>query len=161
MADGVTMNLTGMDNLQKTLRTLEKKVERKIVRTAVRSGAKIIQAEAKAVAPYKTGILRRSISVRARKKRKKAEFSMNVLFDTRKYPQLVSFSVGSSSNLKTRKLTGKRYFYPAALEFGTTTRPNIKTKGWFRKAWDRRKQASLAVVLQSMKNGVEREAGKK
>ncbi len=161
MADGVTMKIEGLGKIDAALRELEKKMERKIVRQAVRAGAKIAQAEIKTSAPEKSGVLKRSVTVRARKKRRRGEFSMNVLLDTRKYPQLVSYSTGSRSSLKTHKLTGKRYFYPAALEYGTTKNPNIKTKGWMRKAWDRKKRTALAMVLRKMRSGIEREAQKR
>lgn len=63
------VKIKGFAELDKALRELPDKIERNIVRSALRAGAKVIEAEAKAQAPVKDGDLRDSIrsSVRLRR----------------------------------------------------------------------------------------------
>ena len=65
------VSLRGFAEFEKKLRALPGKVARKVVRQALREGAKIIQAEAKARVPVDSGKLKKSIKVRAAKSRKK------------------------------------------------------------------------------------------
>ncbi len=157
MADGVTIQLSGINDIIRALRKLSDKVEKKIARKAVRAGTKLIAAEIKTRAPQDTGILKRSVSVRAARRRRRGVISMNAIFNMRKYPQLVSFSAGSRTNLSSRKFEGKRYFYPAALEYGTS---KMKARPFVRPAWDSKKNQALAVVLGGIREGIEREASK-
>lgn len=58
-----TLNIRGLSELQAMLRTLPAKVERNILRAALRQGANVIKDEAKANVPQATGVLRRGIKV--------------------------------------------------------------------------------------------------
>lgn len=73
-----SLQLQGFDEFQRRLRLLPKKVAGKAVRQALREGAKIIQAEAKARVPVRTGTLKKSIKVRAAKGRKRGEAAIAV-----------------------------------------------------------------------------------
>ena len=85
-------------------------MQRKIANASLRQGAKITQKAVKKEAPVKRGVLKRAVTVRVKKGRKKGIFGFNVLFNIKKFPQLVYYTKGSAS--------GKRYFIPAAVEFG-------------------------------------------
>lgn len=75
MAD--TRHVKGLAELQKLLDTLPVKVEKNIMRGALRAGAKVILEEAKSNVPIKTGDLRRSlrVSTRAQRQRVSAKVS--------------------------------------------------------------------------------------
>lgn len=74
-ADGITVKLEGIDELERVLRELPKKIRTQALRKALREGAKAIQAEARRNAPVlqvavpyrKPGTLRRNIVIRASK----------------------------------------------------------------------------------------------
>jgi HK97 gp10 family phage protein len=64
MADSV--HIKGLDALNKFLQELPVKVEKNIMRSALRAGAKVIQAQAIANVPVKSGELRDSIKIGTR-----------------------------------------------------------------------------------------------
>jgi len=107
----ISITIQGGDLLMRKLEALPGRVAKKILGQALRDGAKIVQAEAKARAPVRTGLMRKSITVRAQKKKKRGEIGMNVMLDTKRHPGLISESAG-----------GKRYFYPAVVEYGAEGR---------------------------------------
>ena len=73
------LNITGLDELLKALQSLPKEVARQAIRKPLREGAKIVLAEAKRNVPKgKTGNLKRSLKVRAGK-RKKGTISIRVV----------------------------------------------------------------------------------
>ncbi len=147
MADGVTIQLTGIDDILRKLNTLDDRVAKKVVRKEVRGGTKVIADEAKARSLVDEGTMKRSISVRARKKRRRGEISMNLIFNVRKFPKLTR---GSTKQ--------RRYFYPAAIEYGTN---KMKAKPFVRPAWDSKKRPVLARILNGIRAGIEREAHKR
>ena len=157
MADGASIQLSGMDDILRAFKRLGEKEGKKIVRKATRNGTKIIAKEIKARAPEDTGTLKRSITVRARRKRRKNEISFSTFFNTAKFPQLLNFSLGSKSDIGTRKFSGQRYFYPAALEYGTN---RMNARPFVRPAWDSKKRVALDTVLTQIRSGIEREAKK-
>lgn len=72
------MTITGLEELDAAMRELPKKIARQGIRKPLRAGAKVVLAEAKRNAPRGvTGNLRRSLKVRAGK-RKKGIISMRV-----------------------------------------------------------------------------------
>lgn len=62
------IHIRGLSDLQKMLDSIPAKIEANIMRGALRAGAKVIEAEAKANVPVKSGVLRDSIRVSARLK---------------------------------------------------------------------------------------------
>jgi len=64
------VSLSGAKEVRLALAKLETKAARKLASKALRAGAKIVQAHAKATAPAQTGALKRAIKVRAGKNRK-------------------------------------------------------------------------------------------
>jgi HK97 gp10 family phage protein len=67
----VSQYLTGDDVLLRKLQSLSKKDSKAAVRKGTRAGAKIVQAKAQELAPYRTGKLKRGIKVRAMPRSKK------------------------------------------------------------------------------------------
>jgi len=64
------MEVKGLREVQEKLKELQKKTSNKLTKKALRAGAKIVQAEAKADAPSISGTIKKSIKVRAGKRRK-------------------------------------------------------------------------------------------
>ena len=90
--------------------------------------------------------MRRSITVRAARKRRRGVIDIRVLFDTRRFPQLI----------KTTK-TGRAYFYPAVVEYGSARR-NVPPRPFMRPAWEARKHLVYALVKRLIRLGIEEEA---
>jgi HK97 gp10 family phage protein len=62
--------LRGIEDLLKRLDKLDRKVRRQVVVKALRAGAKTIAADVRARAPVDTGLLKKSVKVRAGKRKK-------------------------------------------------------------------------------------------
>jgi HK97 gp10 family phage protein len=60
---GGTFTLSGADELSRVFKQLPKKLGENAVLNAVRSGARVIRDEARRLAPFRTGALRRDIKV--------------------------------------------------------------------------------------------------
>ena len=105
----VGVEVTGLEGLLFSLQALPRKVQGKILRTAMRNGTKTVAAKTRELAPVDTGLLKRSFAVRALK-RKKGRVGYRITIKN------------VDKIIKTGE-HGQRYFYPAAIEYGTHTRP--------------------------------------
>lgn len=65
----VQTRVIGADQVDQVLRQVEPKLQRNILRSAVRKGAAIVRQEARQRAPFQTGLLRRSIRTISRRGR--------------------------------------------------------------------------------------------
>ena len=80
-----SIRLVGANELQKVLADLPKRLANKILRSALRKAARVIEAEAERRAPKDTGELTRSIVTRMAKRRKRGSMAMVVFPDPRKF----------------------------------------------------------------------------
>jgi len=165
-----SMELIGGRELSKKLMQLEPKIGRKVIRQSLRVGAKIVAARTKAAAPVgpgrdrlrtkkgvtkyerNPGYLRKAITVRSLTKNKRGTFAVMSTFDTRRFPDLVSVS------------EGKRYFYPAAVEYGHRASgifkfgPDVPPHPFIKPAFNAAKGQAAQAVLSSMAKGIIRVA---
>lgn len=140
-----TIRLEGAKEIEAKLHRLPPVVERKLARQSLRAGAKIVQAQAKADAPRKTGFLASQIKVRAAQRRRGR---IGVVVQTAK-----GFFKGDS-------------FYGAFQEMGFRIGPRrlgdarrfVDGKHFMQRAFDSTKQRAADTVLESLKLGIEREA---
>lgn len=133
--------VTGDKALIRKLRGLPRAAENKVIRQSIRKGAKHMQISLKSDAPVKAGQMRRLLSVRAIK-RKKGRIGSQVTFR-------------NSELLTSTSKEGRRYFYPAAVEYGHDGAEGLH---WMREEFDQQELATQHIVLKDMKAGVEREA---
>jgi HK97 gp10 family phage protein len=77
----IAINLTGLTELVSALKQLPERVEKKVVSFALREAAKPLLKAARKLVPVKSGLLKKSIKIRAFKKKR---------------PGIVGFSVGGS-----------------------------------------------------------------
>ena len=147
MPDAMSMSIMGGQELDNKLQRLGSKVVKKHLTKALRAGAKLILADARSRVPVLSGKLKRSLAVRIGKKRRGVhEKTITVRPDSKKEPDLVTFGKD-----------GKRYFYPAAVEYGTRKR---KAKPFMRPAFDSQKQKAVKAIMAQLLKGVEEEATK-
>jgi len=140
-----TVKLEGADQLRKKLLDLDKKVARKISSQALRAGAKIVLERARQLVPVKSGTLKRSLKVRAGKRK----------------GGRISFVVQT----KAGDYRGET-FYGSFLEFGhkvgkrrrvkglTDTREAVPPKPFLRPAFDQTKDAALAAITTTLQAGI-------
>ena len=96
--------VTGIREIDRKLKRLAPAVQRKVVRHAMRSGMKLVLAEAQVLVPVLSGLTRDNLEIhQARPKRG----ALTLLVRVKK----------NEGFLKTGK-QGERWFYPAAVEFG-------------------------------------------
>lgn len=153
MARGM-VTLKGFKQLEKKLLGLEKKVAKKLVRRALRDGAKIIHQEARLRVPVKTGRLRRSIKVKAAKKRKKHQVAIIVqcgegdfVGDTF-YGGMIEFGYekvpvyrGSDGRFRSAKR-------------GTQPTTTVPPQPFMRPAFDSKKGAAVSAIENTLSAGI-------
>lgn len=72
MSSMVKFEMKGLDELDRAVKKLPEKIQKRVLIGALRAGGRIIQKDAKARAPVKSGNLKRNISVIAGKSKKRA-----------------------------------------------------------------------------------------
>jgi hypothetical protein len=107
-----------MKELERTIRKLGK-LPQKCVTPAAKKGARIALKAARANAPWETGELSNGIVLKGERARKKGKKVYQVTLDPAKNDIFV----------KTTK-DGKRYYYPASMEYGFITRDGGYSPGF-------------------------------
>ena len=118
------VHVKGLSELNKVLQSLPAKVEQNVLRGALRAGALVIEQEAKAQVPVKTGTLRDSIKTRTKSKGGKV---------------IAAIQAGGKSGKKgvMQAQSGRLYagwkqaFYAHMIEYGTAPHKiTAKDGGW-------------------------------
>lgn len=137
MAEIVT--ITGWEPLRAKLKALPTKVQRRVVRPAMRDAGKIVLASAKNTVPTgATGNLSRSLRLRAKKRTRKGTIGVNVSAGA-------AFFRGPT-------------FYGGFVEYGTR---KMKGRHFMQAAFDRSSASANAVAMAKIAAGIEREASSK
>ena len=142
-----TVIVTGIKDIDRRLRTLPGRVQKKVTRKAMRDGLKIMAAEVKKQAPVDTGLTQRNIKVKATRRKKRGSVELEV-----------TISGKDSGLIKTPKTGGgKPVFYPAVVEYG---REGVEPNPFMRRAYENKAAAARDETMRSLRNGVEQEATK-
>lgn len=149
MPDFFEMEITGDKGLIKNLETLDKKVAKKVIKSAMRKGAAIIRKRTKALTPRDTGVLRRSIVTRVAKRSGRTgsrNFALLQNFNVKKFPSLI------------KKTKNGRYFYPAGVEYGRAARkggPKVtRAVRFIRRAFLETKDRAANKILDEIRKGM-------
>lgn len=125
------MIVTGIDEIDRRLKDLEPKLQRKVIRQAMREGMKLVRDEAKRNAPVRTGMLRRAIKVRGATKPRRGVVQVEV-------------RVGEGD------FKGKT-FYAAFVEYGSKDAPGRHYMlNSYVHAGPQAKQAAIAAILRGI-----------
>jgi HK97 gp10 family phage protein len=138
-AGAVNISLLGDKELQSRLDGLEPAVAKKIVRKAIRVIGNDIRNDARALAPVKTGALRRSIKVRAIR-RSRGRMGVIVRTGTRE-------ELGIENDDKG--------YYPAVQEYGSETVP---ARPYLRPALDHNQEKGVRKMARLIGELIETEA---
>jgi len=133
----VNIEVLGDKALQKALNALPITMERKIVTQALRKAAKPVLATAKARCPVKTGALRKSLKLRAIKRRK-GNFGVRIMTGTRK-------ELGIPAEYP--------YYYPAHVELGHAGTPAIP---FLRSSLEDHRTQCLQMVALMVRAGIDK-----
>ena len=134
MAVGINISMLGDKVLARKLKSLAPKLQKKIVRNAMRKAIKPVAAQAKANAPVLSGTLQLSLRVAARKFKSRTKFGIQVATD---------------------KLGGDIY-YAAFNELGTKKQP---ARPFMRPALHGNRERSTGILKREIASGIVR-AGK-
>ena len=142
----INISVLGSEELQRRLNALPAKVGKKIARKALRAGAKLVQARAKALVPVDEGDLRKSLKVRTRKRRKRQPdvFGIEVQTGTREQLGIKADAPG---------------YYPLAVEYGYHRVDGtwIAPRSYLRAAIDATRARVIFMVKDSIRRLVESE----
>lgn len=154
----IGITLKGGKELERKLLALEKKVTKKIVRKAVRAGLKPTHKAAKSNAKSIVGrnmgrLIFKNLVLRAFKKQKRGSYGVTVRIKTE--------SEGAPKEFISETKDGKRYFVPAAIEYGhglpgeggkgLKTVPEIS---FMRKAADQKLGKGEKIFAEETKKGI-------
>lgn len=158
MASEVTFNIDGLDALYKQLQELPLRVEKNIMRGAVRAGATVYRDRARELAPKVSGALRKSIKTSSTKIRKGeakvtvtagAFYAHMVEFGTASYYEGKGKTVGKPYKIpkltKNKKRTGKKAIAFGDVVVSAGVHPGIRPEPFMRPAFDR----STADVIEA------------
>lgn len=161
----MTANVTGLKELQAFLDQLPAKLEANIMRGALRQGANVVLAEAKANAPEKTGELKAGLKVSTRLRRGVVTATIKAGGKHGYLARWVEF--GAAAHFIAPK-KAKSLFFAGLMRYGVD-HPGIKPKPFMLPALDSQSQAALMATGEYIKkrltkqgldaSGVDLEAG--
>ena len=150
------ITVIGAKELERKLSMLPINVAKKHVRTAVREGAKIIQAEEHAMAMSMVGgemggMIANALKVRAARTKRRGSYGVNVIIDPNKNDVFVDVSK-----------SGVRNYIPAAIEYGhiTASGGRVAAIPFGRTAFDNKKTSASAAIERDLLRGIEIEASR-
>jgi hypothetical protein len=97
--------ITGISDIDRRLRTLEPRIQKKVARKALRNGIKIMTAEVKSQVPVKSGLTKANVKTRAAKRKKRGIIEIETTI--RSIPGLKKVYRGGQATV----------FYPAVVEY--------------------------------------------
>lgn len=141
------MSIAGAKELDRMLTALPQKVGKKVTRSAVRAGAKVIAAKAKQnartiIGGHMGGLIAKALTPRAAKKQRRGEYRMNVL-------------IRDNPEFRETSADGVEHYIPAAIEYGHS---KVAAIPFYRKAFEAEKERALQAVIEETKRGVEEAA---
>ena len=139
-----TNTVTGDEAIRRALAALPDRILRKLARKALRVGAKVVQAEAKADAPEGTGRTRRAIKVRAGKRRRKGSISLAVIIGKGDFKGVDFYGAFEDFGWHT----GKR---------GSKDRRKVEGKHFMERALATKETEAKAVISDQIAEGLDRE----
>lgn len=136
----VQIQVLGDKVIERRLHELADATQKKVVTHALREGGRPVLKTAQTLCPVRTGALKKSLKLRAYKKRRQGIFGVAVFTGTRR-------ELGIPE--------GYRWYYPMAVEYG---HGNVPAHSFMRKALDDNRRKSMRIIKTQIGTGIEREA---
>lgn len=131
--------ITGVAEIDRKLKGLVPKLQKKALRQSIRAGLKIVQREVKAQAPVDTGLMKSKVKVRATKSKRKNNIGAEV-------------RIGSDEGLVKTSKGGKRAFYPAVVEFGSA---RVPANPFMRRAYESKGEEARQITMMRLLLAIE------
>lgn len=144
MAD---QTIVGGRELDAMLQSLPVKVERNILRAALRAGAAVFREEAKAKAPVDSGALRRSIKVSTNSKKGRVTAKLKVGGKLAPHAHLVEY--GTKPHTITAKQGGG--LTVGGNVVSSVDHPGARPRAFMRPAFDTKPPAAIAAVASKIR----------
>lgn len=151
------VRIEGLADLHKLLQELPAKLEANVLRGGMRAGAKVIEQEARRLAPVGTGNgsgdLRASVRASVRSRNGKVEATIKAGGKKAWYARLVEF--GTAAHLIRPKNRKSLFFAGLARE--QVNHPGAKKKPFMRPALDSRAQQAMQTLADYLRNRLPKE----
>ena len=135
------ITIQGYDDVIRNLKQLDHKIQLKVMRSALRAGAKVIQRNARQLVPTDTGNMKKNIKLKSLKRSKK-QMGVNIVTGTRE-------SMGIPQK-------GKGY-YPFSVEYGTS---EMKAQPFMRPALEGNRVAATKAIGDTLEKGIKKVVAK-
>jgi len=142
-----TTHVKGLAELQAFLDQLPAKMEANIMRSALRQGAKVVQAEVQASAPVRTGLLKAGIKISTGSRRGKVTASIKAKGKHGFLAKWIEFGTAAHF-IKPKR--AKSLFFAGLMRDGVD-HPGAKAKPFMRPALDGKAQEALLAVGEAIK----------
>lgn len=139
------LDFSALEALSRSLKTLSKAENNRVLRAATTAGAALLQREVIALAPERTGKLKRNILVRTLKSRR-GDIGSGVYVSG-------SSPYGAHSDTSMKADDPRNAFYWRFLELGTSTLP---AHSFIRPAFDAHQGSATAVVMEHLLQAVDK-----
>jgi len=143
--------IVGDKKLQRILDKLPGVVQRKLVRKALRAGAKMVLASAKSKVPVDEGALKKGLKVKAMKRRKNR---MGIVVE---HPTRERLAALQKDKKKAERILTEKGYYPAAVEYGA---PHMAARPHLRPALNENRAPVVATFRQELAQNLAAEAKK-
>lgn len=150
------LHVSGLSELDKLLKELPAKVERNILRGAMRAGAKVFEGRAKQLVPVKSGQLRDSIKVSTRSKRGRVSATVRAGGKKAFYAHMVEFGTARHF-IKPRK---RKSLFFAGLAREVVDHPGSAPKPFMRPALDNSQREAVNAAADYIRKRLAKEAAK-
>jgi HK97 gp10 family phage protein len=151
------LHVSGLSELDKLLKELPAKVERNILRGAMRAGAKVFEGRAKQLVPVRSGQLRDSIKVSTRSKRGRVSATVRAGGKKAFYAHMVEFGTARHF-IKPRK---RKSLFFAGLAREVVDHPGSAPKPFMRPALDGGQAEAVNAAADYIRKRLAKEAAKK
>lgn len=138
----IDQNITGGAELQAALSSLPAKIEKNIMRAAVRAGAAVLRAEARLNVPVATGALKKSIKISAKATRGQINVKVTAGGKGARHAQLVEYGTRPHEI----KPDGAAALAVGGAVVGAVMHPGAQPKPFMRPAFDAKAQEAIAAV---------------
>lgn len=142
-----TTHVKGLAELQAFLDQLPAKMEANIMRAALREGAKVVQAEVKASAPVRTGLLKAGIKIGTNSRRGRVTAKIKV---SGKHAFVANWVEYGTAAHFIKPKRAKSLFFAGLMRDGVD-HPGARPKPFMRPALDTKAQEALLAVGEAIK----------
>lgn len=140
-------SVEGLNKLMKDIKKLENMPQKQITK-GVRRGTNVILHQARAMAPRRTGKLRKKLTLKPERSKKRGKKVMQVTFQkVEKFPEAVKVAKD-----------GTRYYYPASQNFGFRTRNGgyVEGKHFLEGAMQAKSSEAAKVIVEEIGKEIEK-----